>query len=90
MCDCICPRCGEANCRCGHKFIPGVILDPFCGGSGRAARMARKLGRKFIGVDLKEDYLELSKSCYLRNEKEAAEELKAREQGYTQSLLAEF
>ena len=81
---------GWSSCDCNEGFVPGVILDPFCGGSGRAARMARKLGRKFIGVDLKEEYLELSKSCYLRNEKEAAEELKAREVGYSQPLMELF
>ena len=78
---------GWSSCGCNEEFVPGVILDPFCGGSGRAARMARKLGRKFIGVDLKEDYLKMSVDCYLYGEGRVEEELKAREEGYSQALL---
>jgi hypothetical protein len=65
---------GWSDCGCGEGFVPGVVLDPFCGGSGRAARMARKLGRRFIGVDLKEDYLEMSRECYLQDEVEEVKE----------------
>lgn len=36
---------------------PGaVVLDPFLG-SGTTAVVARKLGRRFVGIDLEEDYL---------------------------------
>jgi len=38
------------------------------------ARMARKLGRRFIGIDLKEDYLEMSRECYLQDEIEEIKE----------------
>jgi hypothetical protein len=65
---------GFSDCGCGEGFVPGIVLDPFCGGSGRAARMARKLGRRFIGVDLKEDYLEMSRECYLQDEIEEVKE----------------
>ena len=37
-----------------------VILDPFCG-SGTTGVEAIRLGRKFIGVDISEEYLEISK-----------------------------
>jgi len=38
--------------------------------------MARKLGRRFIGVDLKEDYLEMSRECYLQDEIKEVKEQK--------------
>jgi hypothetical protein len=59
-----------SDCGCNAGFVPGITLDPFCGGSGRAARMARKLGRRFIGIDLKSEYLKMSKECYLQGETE--------------------
>lgn len=37
----------------------GVVLDPFAG-SGMALRAARKLGRKFIGIDINPEYVEMS------------------------------
>lgn len=76
---------GWSDCGCNEGFVPGVTLDPFCGGSGRAARMARKLGRRFIGVDLKEDYLEMSRECYLQGETEEAK--KQMEIGARQEVL---
>ena len=36
-----------------------LILDPFTG-SSTTGIMALKLGRKFIGIDLEKEYLELS------------------------------
>jgi hypothetical protein len=40
--------------------IPCTVLDPFSG-SGRTLIVAKKLGRKGIGIDLKPDYLDMSK-----------------------------
>lgn len=81
---------GWSDCGCGDGFVPGVMLDPFCGGSGRVARVAKKLGRQFIGVDVKEDYLQMSVDCYTRGEKEAAKDRRRREEhGYSQALLFE-
>ena len=37
-----------------------VILDPFCG-SGTTGVEAVRFGRKFIGIDVSEEYLEISK-----------------------------
>ena len=37
-----------------------VILDPFCG-SGTTGVEAVKLGREFVGIDISQEYLEISK-----------------------------
>lgn len=37
----------------------GLVLDPFCG-SGTTCSVAQRLGRRAIGVDLSEEYLELA------------------------------
>lgn len=37
-----------------------VVLDPMCG-SGTTLKMAQKLGRKYIGIDMSEEYVELSR-----------------------------
>jgi len=38
----------------------GVVLDPFCG-SGTSGAVAVELGRRFIGVELNPEYVELAK-----------------------------
>lgn len=43
-----------AGCRPG-----GVVLDPFCG-SGTTGMVAQQLGRRFIGIDLSREYLDLA------------------------------
>lgn len=47
-------RCVLAGCRPG-----GTVLDPFCG-SGTTGLVAGKHGRRFVGIDLSEDYLRLA------------------------------
>ena len=37
-----------------------VILDPFCG-SGTTGVEALRLGRKFIGIEISEEFLQISK-----------------------------
>jgi DNA modification methylase len=40
---------------------PGdIVLDPMCG-SGTTCKMALKLGRRFIGIDIAEEYCEISR-----------------------------
>jgi len=40
--------------------VPCIVLDPFCG-SGTTGKVAIKLGRDFIGIELNLDYIELAK-----------------------------
>lgn len=47
-------RCILAGCKPG-----GTVLDPFSG-SGTTGMVAQRLGRKYIGIDLNAEYLELS------------------------------
>lgn len=47
-------RCIAAGCKPG-----GVVLDPFSG-SGTTGMVAGQLGRRYIGIDLNADYLDLS------------------------------
>jgi site-specific DNA-methyltransferase (cytosine-N4-specific) len=47
-------RCVLAGCRPG-----GTVLDPFCG-SGTTGLVAGKHGRRFVGIDLSADYLDLA------------------------------
>jgi site-specific DNA-methyltransferase (cytosine-N4-specific) len=47
-------RCILAGCKPG-----GTVLDPFSG-SGTTGLAAQRVGRKYIGIDLSSDYLDLS------------------------------
>jgi len=52
---------GWSDCGCGADWVGGVVLDPFAG-SGTALRVARKLGRRFIGIEVKPEYAEMCES----------------------------
>lgn len=39
--------------------VDGIVLDPFCG-TGTTSLVARTLGRKSIGIDIAEEYLEIA------------------------------
>jgi DNA modification methylase len=47
-------RCIQAGCKPG-----GVVLDPFSG-SGTTGLAAARLGRRYVGIDLNAEYLDLS------------------------------
>jgi site-specific DNA-methyltransferase (adenine-specific) len=37
----------------------GIVLDPFCG-SGTALQVAQRLGRKWVGIELNENYIKIA------------------------------
>ena len=37
-----------------------IVLDPMCG-SGTTCKMAKKLGRRFIGIDIGPEYCEIAR-----------------------------
>lgn len=45
--------------------IDGTVLDPFCG-TGTTALVARTLGRKSVGIDISEAYLQIAERRCLR------------------------
>lgn len=49
-----------------------VILDPFCG-SGTTGVEAMRLDRRFIGIDVSEEYLQISKKRLEKEKKHAQE-----------------
>lgn len=50
----------EAGCKCGAEQVPCVVLDPFMG-SGTTGLVAARLGRDAIGIELKPEYVEMSR-----------------------------
>jgi hypothetical protein len=48
------------GCDCGEKPVPALVLDPFSG-AGTTCRVAERLGRRAVGVELNPDYIEIAK-----------------------------
>ena len=51
---------GYTDCGCNAGFESGIVLDPFAG-SGTVGAVAKRLGRKYIGIELSEQYCKLHK-----------------------------
>jgi len=47
-------------CRLTMTPTSGIVLDPFCG-SGTTCVAAKKLGRKWIGIDIEPKYVEIAR-----------------------------
>ena len=54
-------RCIQAGCK-----PAGIVLDPFHG-SGTTGQAAQHTGRRYIGIDINAEYLDLSLNTRLRN-----------------------
>lgn len=53
------------SCECSGETVPCRVLDPFCG-IGNAGVVALKLGLDFTGIELAEEYAELSRDWIRR------------------------
>jgi DNA modification methylase len=51
---------GWTSCDCKAGFSPGIVLDPFAG-AGTTCLVAKKLGRNYIGIELKKEYCEIAR-----------------------------
>ncbi len=49
---------GLSDCGCNAGFHSGLVLDPFAG-SGTTLEVARKLGMKYLGIELNKEYIKL-------------------------------
>jgi len=50
---------GFTSCDCNANFDPGIVFDPFAG-AGTVGVVAKKLGRRFILIDIKKEYCEMA------------------------------
>ena len=50
---------GLTNCGCNAGFEPGIVLDPFMG-AGTTAKVALKQGKKYLGIELKQEYIDMA------------------------------
>ena len=51
----------QPSCKCGEQgTVPGIVLDPFFG-SGTVGVVAQKYNRRFIGLELKLDYIKMAR-----------------------------
>ncbi len=65
----VCSSCGapwvridqqlRPNCQCNGAWRPGLVLDPFMG-SGTTALVSQRLGRDWLGIELKPEYVEIA------------------------------
>ncbi|MEE9612811.1 MAG: site-specific DNA-methyltransferase [Desulfatiglandales bacterium] len=51
---------GFTSCKCNADFEPGIVLDPFAG-AGTVGVVAKSLGRRFILIDIKKEYMKMAK-----------------------------
>jgi len=50
---------GWTDCKCKAGFEAGIVLDPFSG-AGTTCMTAKKLNRRYIGIELNKSYIEMS------------------------------
>ena len=52
-------KTGLTKCNCNVEFTGGIVLDPFFG-SGTTGIVALKQSKKFIGIELNKEYIEIA------------------------------
>jgi len=50
---------GWTSCKCNVEFKAGIVLDPFFG-SGTVGVVAQKLNRHWLGIELKQEYIQMA------------------------------
>ena len=50
---------GYTDCGCNAGFEGGIIIDPFMG-AGTTAVVAKKQGKKYTGIEIKQDYIDMA------------------------------
>jgi DNA modification methylase len=55
------------TCSCDADRIPQIVLDPFFG-SGITGWVAQRLGRKWIGIELNEEYIKIAEKRFAQQE----------------------
>lgn len=55
---------GYSDCGCNVDLYSGIVLDPFTG-TGTTLISAKRLSRRFIGIELNTEYCEMAKSRLL-------------------------
>ncbi len=51
-------KVGTTHCKCDAGFEPGVVFDPFMG-AGTVALVALKLHRRWLGIELNPEYVDI-------------------------------
>lgn len=50
---------GWTDCGCNAGWEAGTVLDPFYG-SGTTLVVAKKLGRRYLGFEINQEYIEIA------------------------------
>jgi len=54
----------RATCGCGASVVPAVVLDPFAGACTTGVVACRE-GRRFVGIEIKREYVEMGRQRIL-------------------------
>ena len=57
----------QPTCSCDADRVPQIVLDPFFG-SGTTGWVAQRLGRKWIGIELNEEYIKIAERRFSQKE----------------------